>query len=292
MLNAIVGGELVGATPRISGECPACGSEVRSKCGSTVVWHWAHVTCKDCDEWHEPETDWHAAWKSRFAVTEKTIRRGDSWHRADAVTPSGVVVEFQHSTITSDEVAERERFYGNMVWVLDGTEAFQSKRIGLRHERPENGSPFCRFRWLHRKRSFDQGAAPLFVDLGVAFQDCGPSFYREYEWWDDDYGGLLDGVERPSGVWQRTKHLPMLLEIKKRKNAYGWGRVLTHSQFCTWYGASRCISPPAADGVCRIPSSWEAGDGYGYYTNENAPSIRHNGPYAWCKEQLSKGGNR
>jgi len=290
MLNAIADGVVATATPGRRGICPSCESEVLAKCGSTVVWHWAHVTCKDCDEWHEPETEWHAAWKSRFGVTEKTIRKGDSWHRADAVTPAGVVVEFQHSTITSDEVAERERFYENMIWVLDANATFQQKRIGITHEKPEDGREFCRFRWLHRKRSFDKSVAPVFLDLGMAFLNVGEPFLRTNEWWDDSV--LKDGVKRSPGVWQRTKHLPLLLEVKKRRDAHGWGRVISHEAFCARYGASSLVCSPPVDGLYRVPSAYEDWDGYWYCTNGNAPAIRYDGPYNWCKRQLEKGESR
>ena len=42
-------------------------------------------------------------------------------HFADVRTPSGLVVEFQHSHIGEDEVSAREQFYGDLVWVIDGT---------------------------------------------------------------------------------------------------------------------------------------------------------------------------
>jgi len=42
-------------------------------------------------------------------------------HIADVKTKSGVVLEFQHSAITPQARASRERFYGRMVWVASGT---------------------------------------------------------------------------------------------------------------------------------------------------------------------------
>ena len=40
---------------------------------------------------------------------------------ADVRTPHGLVIEFQHSHLDPLERAARERFYRNMVWVVDGT---------------------------------------------------------------------------------------------------------------------------------------------------------------------------
>ena len=42
-------------------------------------------------------------------------------HIADVRTEHGLVIEFQHSHLDPLERAARERFYGNMVWVVDGT---------------------------------------------------------------------------------------------------------------------------------------------------------------------------
>jgi competence protein CoiA len=36
-------------------------------------------------------------------------------------TEHGLIIEFQHSHLDPQERVARERFYGNMVWVLDGT---------------------------------------------------------------------------------------------------------------------------------------------------------------------------
>lgn len=290
MLRAIVGDQHANATPQARGICPSCGSDVIAKCGLKVVWHWAHTSCADCDHWSEPETAWHAAWKSRFAETEKTIRRGSEWHRADAVTPTGVVLEFQHSVITAEEVADREHFYGNMVWVLDATAAFRADRVGLDHQRPQDGREFCRFRWKHRRRSFDGRSAPVFLDLGVAFKATGDPFSKSGRWWDDI--GIRDGIARGEGVWQRTSHTTLLLEVKKQRDAYGWGRVWTHDEFCRRYGASNCVSPTPAPGLLSVKQEWHGGDGHGYYDHTICPAFNFTGDYDWCEKQLNKEGQK
>ena len=110
------------------GVCPGCGATVVAKCGRVKVNHWAHLSGKDCDNWHEPETEWHRMWKNQFPeewqekdfVDEKTGEH----HRADVHTPHGLTIEFQHSSITLEECEAREKFYssvGNLIWVVDGT---------------------------------------------------------------------------------------------------------------------------------------------------------------------------
>jgi hypothetical protein len=78
---------------------------------------------RDCDTWAEKETDWHRAWNNFPAECQEFIQHdGQSGekHIADVRTPHGLVIEFQHSHLDPLERAARERFYGNMVWVVDG----------------------------------------------------------------------------------------------------------------------------------------------------------------------------
>jgi hypothetical protein len=109
------------ATPEAQGAtCPACGASVSAKCGNRNIWHWAHVNTEDCDTWSEPEGEWHLGWKEIFPQGWREVVIGE--HRADIRTSGGLVVELQHSPITPEVVAEREYFYGNMIWIFDATE--------------------------------------------------------------------------------------------------------------------------------------------------------------------------
>ena len=105
------------------GVCPCCNAETIAKCGEIVTWHWAHKGNHDCDPWSEPESEWHAHWKSVFADGDpKRMEVVIGPHRADAVTPGGVVIEIQRSPISPAEIREREVFYtanaAGMVWVF------------------------------------------------------------------------------------------------------------------------------------------------------------------------------
>src|SRR5262249_8392173 len=81
-------------------ECPVCSHSVIAKCGTQRVHHWAHLGQRACDQWWEPETEWHRAWKLKFPDTwHECVMHDDAGekHIADVRTPGGVVVEFQHS---------------------------------------------------------------------------------------------------------------------------------------------------------------------------------------------------
>jgi len=125
MKYAHASGQRVEAFAGGRGTCPTCNGEVIAKCGSYRIHHWAHQGIRDCDSWAEKETEWHRAWKNKFpAECQEFIQhdeRTGEKHIADVRTPHGLVIEFQRSHLDPHERAARERFYGNMVWVVDGT---------------------------------------------------------------------------------------------------------------------------------------------------------------------------
>lgn len=105
--------------------CPCCNSQVVAKQGEINIWHFAHKVKNRCSEWFKPMTEWHSNWQKCFPnecreVIHKCEKTGKK-HIADIKTNSGIVIEFQHSSISSKEIKAREEFYGEkMIWVLDG----------------------------------------------------------------------------------------------------------------------------------------------------------------------------
>lgn len=116
---------LVEAAPYLKGYCPGCDQPVIAKCGAERINHWAHLRGKACDSWWEPETEWHRDWKNHFPNHWQENFLLDTVtgekHIADVRTEYGLVIEFQHSHINPQERISREKFYGNIVWVVDGT---------------------------------------------------------------------------------------------------------------------------------------------------------------------------
>lgn len=143
--------------------------------------HWAHPG-KDCDPWHEHETDWHRYWKSLVPAdcVEVTIEKNGKRHRADIVTRSGTVIELQHSSISVEDIEEREGFYGKMVWLFDVSNCrpepqYQwsvitgekcetiTKELRLRI-RPKDDHHT--FRWCHPRKSIAYTKTPVYLDVG------------------------------------------------------------------------------------------------------------------------------
>lgn len=168
------------ATPGATSYCACCQASIRAKCGSLVVHHWAHITAQDCDPWYDTGAhEWHLAWQRQHPAEwcERVIGN----HRADLLTPDGLVVEFQHSPISPEQIREREVFYlrecRDMLWVWDAR-AF-AQRIVITRLDPHNG--WCSFRWKSPRKS-------LF--------SC-----RTRVWWDIGKSWILKDVEAAPGIY-------------------------------------------------------------------------------------------
>ena len=172
MRFALVGGSRSEPKPKARGACPSCGAETVAKCGNHVIWHWAHKSLAHCDRWWEAETEWHRRWKSRFPSEWQEIVLLDQstaeQHIADVRTASGLVIEFQRSTIHSDEVQAREAFYRRLIWIVDGCRNDADKyNFSNMHSRPDEGG-IATFRWYGRSKLFARWytTKPLFIDFG------------------------------------------------------------------------------------------------------------------------------
>lgn len=121
LLNGIKSQAVISAE---RGVCIYCGKETIAHCGEFKINHWQHKTLKECDNWYEPETEWHRAWKNNFPVSFQEIVMFDNQtnekHIADIYnSEKDVVIEIQHSPISNKEVQSRESFYKKLIWVID-----------------------------------------------------------------------------------------------------------------------------------------------------------------------------
>ena len=190
MRFALVNSERVEAAPKQKGLCPGCGQPVTAKSGEQRIRHWAHDAKKNCDRWWEPETEWHRAWKNQFPQEwQEIVQHDDSSgekHIADVRTKLGLVLEFQHSYLNPQERATRENFYGNMVWIVNGT---RLKRDYSRFLKGKNGFMVSPIQGEYRVPFPDEcfpiawldSEAPVIFDFQGAPSNQ-PDGTREYLW--------------------------------------------------------------------------------------------------------------
>ncbi len=173
MQFALVKGDRQEATPCAVGTCPTCGSAMVAKCGPRIMHHWAHAGRRNCDPWRENETPWHREWKNRYPAecreVSYTAPDGEV-HRADIVTPTGIVVEVQHSAMTDAERLSREAFYKNLVWVIDGR-SFRHN-FDIYHLLPDPSSAVAQdLIWMKAARAAKGAARGLFHRLSECRQE-------------------------------------------------------------------------------------------------------------------------
>lgn len=179
-------GTRVEAERGVVARCPGCAAVLLAKATQSVLVapHWAH-RAGDCDTWYEPESAWHRGWKEVFPVEQREVVMDN--HRADVRMRSGTVLEIQHSPITTQEIVERESFYGDMIWLLDarkwdighrsrdyqgsddyGQETYDRFTISFTklHEQRLADGALVKFRWRHPKRSWSVAKKPLLFDIG------------------------------------------------------------------------------------------------------------------------------
>ncbi len=122
MRYAIVNKEKILAFKGGKGTCPLCDSIAIAHCGDIRSHHWKHQSKDDCDTWSEGMTQWHIDWQNCFPkeMQEVTIKKGEEKHRADVfIKHKELVIEFQNSPISQQDIIDRELFYGNIIWVLN-----------------------------------------------------------------------------------------------------------------------------------------------------------------------------
>lgn len=149
-------GERISPTPEIHALCPGCKDTLIAKCGSINIWHFAHKN-KDCDPWYEPESEWHRKWKEFWPVENREVVIGN--HRADIRTKIGTVIELQNSSISAEEIQEREQFYGKMIWIVNA-ESFKDNIILYEKD------GYFSFRWKHPRKCWYKSTKSIYLDFG------------------------------------------------------------------------------------------------------------------------------
>ncbi len=190
MQIALVDNRRIEAFPGGRGVCPICGSDMISKCGPRIMHHWAHHKIKNCDPWWENETQWHRDWKNQFPLECREVSHiadDGEIHRADIKTPTGIVIEIQHSSMTDSERTSREEFYQNLVWVIDGS-GFR-ENFDIYHMLPNPDSELAQdLVWAKAERHMHGANRGIFFRISEARKDD-PAITKATL-----YGGEVHGI--------------------------------------------------------------------------------------------------
>ncbi|MBS1527035.1 MAG: competence protein [Bacteroidetes bacterium] len=191
MRFALINEERLEAKPGLRAVCPCCLHAVIAKCGSQRLHHWAHSAQIKCDDWWEPETEWHREWKNNYpGGWQETILVDDNTnekHIADICTDYGLVIEFQHSHLDPKERIARESFYQNMVWVVDGMRLKRDRDRFFKKEKSFTSIRKGIFQVPKPEECFPQGwlnsSNPVIFDFGT--EEKPKELWSKKNYWHD-----------------------------------------------------------------------------------------------------------
>lgn len=128
-------------------------------------------TCPKCGASLGPsrvhgEGPWNRSWRAGLTDAQQWVPRGGL--EADVVTPDDTVVELQYGSLARIHIVQRERIYGDMVWLFDARQAHHSGRLRFRFTAPDQ--PHVNFKWRSPRATLDACHRPVYLDLGESDQ--------------------------------------------------------------------------------------------------------------------------
>lgn len=135
--------------------CPICNQAMVQKRGKINAHHFAHISSTACDKWYTEKSLWHSSWQARFPENsrERILGNTRNYHVAD-VFYNNIVIEFQHSSMSSEEFGMRSKFYSRhgqkLIWVIDCENEYAKGRLFYADDERILGLDY--FRWEQPKR--------------------------------------------------------------------------------------------------------------------------------------------
>lgn len=147
--------------------------------GDTKAHHFRHYVSPNVnDNQTHPLTDWHSNWQNKFDTHKREvcfpkINEHQIMHRrADIhLSEHNIVIEFQHSDITRDEVNARKCDYmlnkQDVIWIIDGNNSIKVKELDTSNR--------CYLTFLNKSWKYTS-----FTDYTRIFIDIDNKIYKIY----------------------------------------------------------------------------------------------------------------
>jgi competence CoiA-like predicted nuclease len=155
--------------------CPVCNAIVTGKIYKDKVNHFAHIPDDNCGLSNGIISDWHLNWQSKFDNCE--VSYPYLGLRADVVLKNGLVIEFQNSNISFEDIRKRENGYKKMIWLFNLTQS-NDDRVFISND--------DYFYWEYFKKNWILCAKPFFFHMpnNMILQIREPKIY-----YDENKGG-------------------------------------------------------------------------------------------------------
>jgi competence protein CoiA len=190
-------------------KCPNCNSEMGSYISSfNEDNHWFHRPGSVCIGEKEPKTEWHFDNQNLFQDydLEKTFLKGGISKRADVMINDNLVIEFQHSSITEDEILQRNQHYGKVVWVFDANEPYTNERLKIW----ESGE----FEWIKPRKTIISSNMPVFLSIGTGFYHF-HVITKDYKYTDEGFEGMHSFYYGRGKIYNREQFKTLILKADK-----------------------------------------------------------------------------
>jgi len=143
------------------GECLVCKNPVIAKCGKVNAIHWAHIGNESLYD-IESHNEWHISWKKFFERIGYTTEKKFGNFIADAYNPkTNTVIEYQHSSITSQEIIDRCKYHKNegrnIMWIFDYTNKYKNNDIKINKKLSDGNKFYYTFEIKHQKKNYVYG---------------------------------------------------------------------------------------------------------------------------------------
>lgn len=158
-----------------------------SRQGTKMSWHFAFSPGQvifDCDrKEYKNKTLWHELWQSYSPSSHvevyrwKNIENDTICHIADLIDKEGYIVEFQHSSISLEDVRSREQVYDQMYWIIDATDSDWIPLVDKIIVKQKHG-------WWSRL------SKPIFLDIGIGIACVERSYSLTVEKSEDRYNQI------------------------------------------------------------------------------------------------------
>ncbi len=197
--------------------CRICDNPVLLRKGNIRVPHFAHIRdCKCPFEDKDNMSEWHRRMQNHFPIKSREYifvddKTGER-HIADVFDEDkNTVIEFQHSSISSEEFYKRTLYHlsnnRRIVWVFDeSTEERKGNDLGKLRPLSSNSYAFpykyYTFKWLYNRRAFLRELPYIsiykcFTDFSVCIYpgDEGDDYVHRIIGEDDDFGQVTISVK-------------------------------------------------------------------------------------------------
>lgn len=264
-------------------KCRNCEEPLVAKRGCKKVHHFAHKSLANCDGWSEPMTEWHKTWQSIVPADNQEIRmsKENKNHIADIKTPSGLVIEIQHSSMTVDTMKEREEFYGNMIWVVDanpksrlpyyvGTNFALFPVFGPWMESTKPvflHTPYGNFRLLPQGKEFSSDKKHYMIALRISSHGFLSAFFGSNKYPFEDNNKHME-VTLSTYIWSGEMEVLFAQSFYEFRGTDTFYIKDSLRKFCVWQKETKCWGDTRQIYDCIILGTYSSSELSGKYRNK------------------------